>query len=67
MAGSNLGRKCIFANECSVYQGQKIIRDIPVTIYRNVFCYNGEKGWKNCEIYRNACFLIETDINDIKK
>lgn len=67
MAGNNLGRRCIFSKECSVYQGQKTINSIPLTIHKNVFCNNGEKGWKNCEIYRNACFLLETDINDFKK
>lgn len=67
MADKNLGRKCKFAKECSVYQGKKTIRDIPLTIYRNVFCYNGEKGWNNCNIYKDACFLLETDTNEIKK
>ena len=67
MAEKNLGRRCKFAMECSVYQGQKSIRDIPLVIYRNVFCNNGLKGWNNCEIYQDACFLLETNTNDIEK
>lgn len=47
----NLGSRCQFADECKIYQGKKIISDVPLSIYRNVFCNRGIKGWKNCTEY----------------
>lgn len=47
----NLGNRCKFARECEIFQGKKKVSKTPLTIYRNVFCNRGIKGWKNCEKY----------------
>jgi hypothetical protein len=46
---NNLGNRCQFANECPIFLGKLKVSDTPLTIYRNVFCNRGLKGWKNCK------------------
>lgn len=46
----NLGSRCRFADECTLYQGEEEIK-IELSIFRNVFCNRGLKGWKNCDRY----------------
>jgi len=46
----NLGSRCQFAEECSLFQGEEKTK-IPLPIFRNVFCNRGMKGWKNCDRY----------------
>jgi hypothetical protein len=67
MVDKNLGQRCKYAKECSVYLGDKKIRDIDLTIYRNVFCNNGIKGWNNCEVYKEVNLLWETNKNGTEK
>lgn len=40
---------CKYNMECPVYQGNAGINGNPLTIYKNVFCNRGSKGWDNCE------------------
>ena len=46
-----LGRKCKYTETCSKYHGNGIPENMTLTIWRNVFCNRGEKGWSNCEEY----------------
>jgi hypothetical protein len=47
-----LGKRCKYAETCPLYQGTGLPENMTRTIWRNVFCYRGEKGWSNCEKYR---------------
>ncbi len=47
----NLGKRCVFAAKCELFQGKVQVNDIPLPLFRNVFCHRGEKGWKNCARY----------------
>lgn len=51
MGDKFLGRRCKYADSCPVYEGKEIIKDIPLFLYRNVFCHRGIQGWENCEKY----------------
>jgi len=42
---------CKYYKECLVYQGEVSTNGIPLTIYKNVFCNRGYKGWRNYEKY----------------
>ncbi len=46
----NLGSRCQFAGECPIFQGEEETK-IELSIFRNVFCNRGHKGWKNCDRY----------------
>lgn len=46
---NNLGNRCRYAKECPIFNGEEKISETPLTIFRNVFCNRGIKGWKNCE------------------
>ncbi len=58
---SNLGNRCQFAGECSVFNGEEKISETPLPIFRNVFCNRGMRGWKNCVRFN------ELDHSQIKK
>jgi hypothetical protein len=45
----NLGRKCKYYRICSLYKGEGLPDDIQKTVWRNVFCNRGMKGWSNCK------------------
>ncbi len=47
----NLGNRCHFAETCPLYKGEQKFNDVPLPIFRNVFCNRGLKGWKNCNRY----------------
>jgi len=40
---------CQYIKICPVYQGKTEKNGTPLTIYKNVFCTRGFKGWNNCE------------------
>lgn len=42
---------CQYAKSCSFYQGEEDTNGIPLTLYRNIFCRRGFKGWKGCGKY----------------
>lgn len=44
---------CPYTKSCSIYQGKGDTGGVPLTIYRNVFCHRGIKGWSNCKDYNN--------------
>ncbi|MDD4426035.1 MAG: hypothetical protein WCY58_04610 [Mariniphaga sp.] len=46
-----LGKRCKYAEECTVYQDENNEVKKPVFLIRNVFCNRGLKGWKNCKRY----------------
>ena len=50
---NNLGYRCRFASECPIFKGDEKVREMPLPLYRNVFCNRGIKGWKNCERFNN--------------
>ncbi len=47
----NLGSRCKFANECTLFKGEEKTK-VELSIFRNVFCNRGQKGWKNCDRYK---------------
>lgn len=47
----NLGNRCQYADICPVFKGEEKVSETPLSIYRNVFCNRGVKGWKNCKKY----------------
>jgi hypothetical protein len=47
----NLGLRCRYAEECPVYEGRTVVKEMPLHLLRNVFCNRGKKGWKNCARY----------------
>jgi hypothetical protein len=48
MKEQNLGKKCKYASKCPIFQGTEVPHNMDLTIWRNVFCYRGKKGWVNC-------------------
>jgi len=42
---------CPYIKECPIFQGKVATNGIPLTLYKNVFCNRGAKGWNNCEQY----------------
>jgi hypothetical protein len=40
---------CQYAKTCPVYQGEEETKGVTLTIYKNVFCNRGFKGWNNCK------------------
>ncbi len=49
---------CQYAKKCPVFKGEAAISGTPLTIYKNVFCNRGPKGWNNCEQYLE--FKVDT-------
>lgn len=47
----NLGSLCPYAKTCPLYKGEEKTKDMPLPLFRNVFCNRGIKGWKNCDRY----------------
>ncbi len=53
MSDRFLGYRCQFAKDCPIYLGdQKLTTDIPLYLYRNIYCNRGGKGWKNCSQFK---------------
>jgi hypothetical protein len=52
MKEQNLGNKCTYAGNCPIFHGIGLPRNMNLTIWRNVFCYRGMKGWSNCPRFR---------------
>ena len=50
--GRNLGKRCKYAGNCTLYKGIGIPENMTKSVWRNVFCYRGEKGWANCTEYK---------------
>jgi len=42
---------CKYIKTCPVYQGKEETNGTPLTIYKNVFCNRGLRGWGNCKHY----------------
>jgi len=49
--GRNLGRKCKYTDQCPLYDGTGVPENMTRTLWRNVYCYRGVKGWHNCKKY----------------
>ena len=47
----NMGRRCKYADSCPLFAGIGIPENMTQTLWRNVFCYRGIKGWSNCQKY----------------
>ncbi|MDF1575788.1 MAG: hypothetical protein P1P86_11430 [Bacteroidales bacterium] len=45
----NLGSRCKYSDRCPLFQGIGIPERMTRSIWRNVFCYRGAKGWNNCQ------------------
>ncbi|PTN05944.1 hypothetical protein [Mangrovibacterium marinum] len=52
MAERKLGQRCPHANQCPVFAGKHKTPGLPLFLYRNVFCHRGQKGWDNCQQYK---------------
>ena len=48
----NLGTTCKYTADCKFYQGIGIPDNMKRSIWRNVYCYRGSKGWRNCLQYK---------------
>ena len=48
----NLGKRCKYAKTCPLFEGIGIPENMNQSIWRNVYCYRGEKGWSNCAQYQ---------------
>ncbi|MCW3786468.1 hypothetical protein [Plebeiibacterium sediminum] len=48
MANKNI---CKHKDVCQVYQGRTIENKRMLTVYKNVFCIRGYRGWQNCKEY----------------
>ncbi len=48
MANKNI---CKYKDVCPVYQGKTIEDNRKLTVYKNVFCIRGYRGWRNCKEY----------------
>lgn len=48
----NLGKRCKYSDTCPLYRGEGISENMTRTLWRNVFCYRGLKGWTNCSQYK---------------
>jgi len=42
---------CQYSKTCSIFQGQEKTCNTPLTLFKNVFCQRGYKGWNNCDRY----------------
>lgn len=42
---------CKYIKTCSIYQGKEEVGEMPLELYKNVFCRRGENGWNNCKKY----------------
>jgi len=51
MTKMNLGTRCKYAVNCEIFKGKVTVSDVPLPIFRNVFCNRGNKGWNNCSKY----------------
>ena len=40
---------CQYIKTCPIYQGKKEVSTTPLSIYKNVFCNRGLRGWNNCK------------------
>ncbi len=40
---------CKYIKICPIYQGKEETNVASLSIYKNVFCIRGMRGWKNCE------------------
>jgi len=49
----NLGKRCRYAQTCSFFNGMGLPENTEQSLWRNVFCYRGVKGWSNCKQYLN--------------
>lgn len=57
---------CQYYNTCPVYQGKEETNGPPLTIYKNVFCNRGLKGWNNCEQfmdYKNQAVVEKNELD----
>ncbi len=48
---------CKYTKKCPIYQGETLSNEHELTVYKNVFCQRGIRGWKNCKqflIYENS-------------
>jgi hypothetical protein len=42
---------CQYIKTCTIYMGKEETISTPLTVYKNVFCKRGLKGWNNCKKY----------------
>lgn len=42
---------CPYHEEWLIFKGKENMGNIPINLYKNVFCLRGLKGWANCEKY----------------
>lgn len=50
---------CPFSMECPAYKGEEEAGNIPLFLFKNVFCHRGVQGWNNCERYFSFLFKDE--------
>ena len=45
-----MGRRCGFADKCHIYQGKVKLKQDNF-IVRNIYCNNGERWWRKCNVF----------------
>jgi len=45
-------KQCPFTGSCELYQGSGLPENSNLTVWRNVFCSAGIRGWKKCKQYQ---------------
>ena len=43
---------CQYIKTCPIYQGEDESISTPLSIYKNVFCNRGFRGWDNCKQFK---------------
>lgn len=57
----NLSKMCKYTSQCPQYNGEGIPENMSVTLWRNVFCYRGQKGWAGCAKFMEFSLADRTD------
>ncbi len=39
---------CKHKDVCPIFQGKTDVKEKQLTVYKNVFCNRGYRGWRNC-------------------
>ena len=47
-----LRKRCRYADDCDLFKGNGIPQHMTLSLWRNVFCNRGIKGWSNCDTFQ---------------
>jgi hypothetical protein len=55
---------CQYTKTCPIFQGKEETNGTPLTIYKNVFCNRGSRGWNNCEHFLDQKKQVLSKLNN---